>query len=422
MSGVQLKLNSKRSKKKKSLESSAFSSGGHGDALSMGAEDTETTAYVIPVRHSSREQFIISTSRPEHTSNDTSLASDNPIEEIVDANQYGLIPMGSKPTHEQSHEDTDSDMKDSVNTKSSTGLFGNVTKPKSVGPLATTTLLSNSNNGDSNLSRQLAFDTTVTVEDIDPTSEAYKKIPVSEFGKAMLRGMGWTGPDDNESEWMQKEQEKLRKPRENLLGLGAKSTVQKKKEEEAKRKAHEVSGNDKTLTAVTNKSKSDLKDDKGDSSGIPGSNFDKSEQRSAKKRRTDNGDSTSSHKSKKSDKQSDKKTTFWLRAGIQVRIVSKKVAGSSNDGKKANVLDVQVNGICTLSLHSDGKVIDGVKQKYLETVIPSTGKQCMVVKGAYSGQTGRLHEKDKEKETVVIELNDEMEYVVLKMDDVSALH
>jgi hypothetical protein len=49
------------------------------------------------------------------------------------------------------------------------------------------------------------------------TLEDYERVPVEEFGAALLRGMGWKGPSANE-----KSRVKEIKKRPNLLGLGAK--------------------------------------------------------------------------------------------------------------------------------------------------------------------------------------------------------
>ena len=53
-------------------------------------------------------------------------------------------------------------------------------------------------------------------EDIGVDSESYVAVPISEFGAAMLRGMGWTGEDDNKK----KTTENI-VPRPHRLGLGA---------------------------------------------------------------------------------------------------------------------------------------------------------------------------------------------------------
>ena len=50
----------------------------------------------------------------------------------------------------------------------------------------------------------------------EPSRDSYNKIPVEEFGAAMLRGMGWTGSDKTSSSGVIKYV-----PRPERLGLGA---------------------------------------------------------------------------------------------------------------------------------------------------------------------------------------------------------
>ncbi|KAJ2369557.1 DNA primase large subunit Spp2 [Coemansia sp. RSA 2610] len=50
----------------------------------------------------------------------------------------------------------------------------------------------------------------------DVDEEAYERVPIEEFGAAMLRGMGWSGGDAGKAE-----SEEDSRPRPSLLGLGA---------------------------------------------------------------------------------------------------------------------------------------------------------------------------------------------------------
>lgn len=56
-------------------------------------------------------------------------------------------------------------------------------------------------------------------EDIDVESDAYVSVPISEFGAAMLRGMGWSG--DGKQNTKSDQEEKYAAPRPHRLGLGA---------------------------------------------------------------------------------------------------------------------------------------------------------------------------------------------------------
>lgn len=57
--------------------------------------------------------------------------------------------------------------------------------------------------------------------DVDPTSSVYANVAISDFGSALLRGMGWTGGDNNKSGGGGKKNEETIKARPHRLGLGA---------------------------------------------------------------------------------------------------------------------------------------------------------------------------------------------------------
>lgn len=58
-------------------------------------------------------------------------------------------------------------------------------------------------------------------QDLSVDSKAYVSVPIAEFGAAMLRGMGWTGNDDDGSRSKTKDEEVRIQPRPQRLGLGA---------------------------------------------------------------------------------------------------------------------------------------------------------------------------------------------------------
>ena len=58
-------------------------------------------------------------------------------------------------------------------------------------------------------------------EDIDVESSAYISCPISEFGAAMLRGMGWKGNNDDDRRNSKDKKDEEIAPRPHRLGLGA---------------------------------------------------------------------------------------------------------------------------------------------------------------------------------------------------------
>lgn len=80
--------------------------------------------------------------------------------------------------------------------------------------------------------RPVSFEEKAFVQDIStrpdaPALDAYKRVPVEEFGAALLRGMGWKGDSSNKDKETEKEREDassgLVQKRPAFLGLGAKS-------------------------------------------------------------------------------------------------------------------------------------------------------------------------------------------------------
>ena len=127
---------------------------------------------------------------------------------------------------------------------------------------------------------------------------------------------------------------------------------------------------------------------------------------SSKKNEKMNGEGEKDEKSKPS----------WLMTGIRVRLISKK---SSSYLMKGSVIDVPTKSVGTIRLDG-GKIVEGVKEKYLETVLPPIGGICSVLYGQYRGQNARLIEKRKEEGLAFIQLEDDLEGVLLSMDAIAS--
>jgi hypothetical protein len=94
----------------------------------------------------------------------------------------------------------------------------------------------------------------------------------------------------------------------------------------------------------------------------------------------------------------------WLRKGILVRIISEKVGGVSAYLQKGSVVDVKENGAASILLDCGGSILEGVKQKHLETVLPACGLSVMILSGTNSGKVANLLEKYKKEETALVRL------------------
>jgi len=130
----------------------------------------------------------------------------------------------------------------------------------------------------------------------------------------------------------------------------------------------------------------------------------------------------SKHSSKHSSSSRDKEDTppCWLRPRILVRMISKSFGNGKYYNKKANIFDVVGHNQCTIQLE-DGSLVEGVKQRMLETVIPKIGGKVMVVSGPNKGMVGSLLErkKDNNKEDAIVQLLGDLSISAYSLDDVT---
>lgn len=133
--------------------------------------------------------------------------------------------------------------------------------------------------------------------------------------------------------------------------------------------------------------------------------------------------STSSKSHKPSSSSSSKSSSSasqecWLRPNIMVRIVSKSFHGAKYYNKKVLVMDVVSRDECVVQIEG-GRIVEGVKQSMLETVLPADGGPVIIVRGKRKNQCGTLYQRNRRDETVSVQLNEDMEIVTLSMDDVA---
>jgi G patch domain/KOW motif-containing protein len=127
--------------------------------------------------------------------------------------------------------------------------------------------------------------------------------------------------------------------------------------------------------------------------------------------------SRSRSKSDKSDK-SPKDT--WLYPHILVRVISKSFTNGKLYNKKAQVVDVVGAKECVVQL-DNGTLVEGVKQRMLETVLPKPGGKVMVVEGPNRGKLGILLERKKsdDKEDAIVQLLSDLTIETYSLDDVA---
>ena len=109
----------------------------------------------------------------------------------------------------------------------------------------------------------------------------------------------------------------------------------------------------------------------------------------------------------------------WLLADIQVKIVDKRrLGGGKYYQQKAVVVDVVSKYAADLQL-ADGKLLQGVDQKHLETYVPDDrGRRMMVVAGDRRGQLGTLMARNRERGNAAVQLEDDLQVVAFSLDDI----
>ncbi|KAJ3298003.1 hypothetical protein HK104_011298 [Borealophlyctis nickersoniae] len=301
----------------------------------------------------------------------------------------------------------------------------------------------------------------------EATLEDYERVPIEEFGQALLRGMGWeTGKPVGKNPNGLVEPI-MNKPRPHLLGLGATPAPPEKKEKKYI-KPGEKREPDTTLDVPKKPSKDDLprskqqspnrKEDKrgkevlrpgvvvritaGSNKGCEGMIVEVKERSSGtvakvKLNKSDEiarvwldelkplGHKIKSEAANGSSRNGSSSLArrSWLRPHIRLRIVSKSFKGGRFYNKKCVVQDVVTMGECIARLES-GDILEGLMEKHVETYIPNVDKTIIVVQHQdreLVGQTGRLKEKDSGKERAAVQMDHSLDYHTFSYDEICEL-
>jgi G patch domain/KOW motif-containing protein len=98
------------------------------------------------------------------------------------------------------------------------------------------------------------YDVSSRAEDLNVRSDIYEAIPVGQFGAALLRGMGWKGPDKEDGK---KKEEKM-VAREQRLGLGAQARPPDKPKHHSKKDGI-IAGGSSSSSGGGGRSEADIK-------------------------------------------------------------------------------------------------------------------------------------------------------------------
>ncbi|KAL1285603.1 G patch domain and KOW motifs-containing protein [Trichinella pseudospiralis] len=307
---------------------------------------------------------------------------------------------------------------------------------------------------EANVSSRLFVDQYSSENDID-----YDSVPVSDYGKAILKGLGWS-----EGKGIGKTHQKVvavihSTPRPKGLGLGAVLPSVKKQKIDESGKTEDLSlkigalvrwnsnhngtlygkiismdeDNSRVMcqTALSKKTVSlsqfsitvvTAGEYAAKAKCINQSKFEEYKQKS----KNDNNVNNSVHistgvellkneKSQTSESQISR-PRGWVYPQIRVRFVDRNFAKGKFYKLKAYVDDVVAHGCCTL-VFDNGEVLENIRESQIETVIPRQEQSSvMVVCGTFRGQLGRIVHRDTRNCRVLVALAENT--VELSYDDV----
>lgn len=114
-----------------------------------------------------------------------------------------------------------------------------------------------------------------------------------------------------------------------------------------------------------------------------------------------------------------RKVLRWVMPGIRVRIISKTLRSGQLYSSKGVVTDVLDD--CSFTLLTEAReLLDFLSERDVETLIPAIGKDVMVLKDEHRGEVGKLVERDKRRNRVIVQLQ-AAELLTLTQDDLSEL-
>ena len=108
----------------------------------------------------------------------------------------------------------------------------------------------------------------------------------------------------------------------------------------------------------------------------------------------------------------------WATSHLTVRIASKKYQEGKYYLKKGTILDVLSSRI--ILLIEGGEILEDIKERYLETIIPGLNENVLILKGKFKHQTGKLVKRNKKENLVWVQVDNSSEICELKQEDCCA--
>lgn len=199
----------------------------------------------------------------------------------------------------------------------------------------------------------------------EASRDMFERVPVEAFGEALLRGMGFDpAKHSTKPVWYDK-------PRDNLLGLGAKALLP---HEKAKTKAK--AGGAQGASSIAGETLAQT--------ASPGETAAVELAPSPPASARDGAGAISDGPQTKHRRTGDQKV--WPTRGLVVRVIGRRPPAREIYGAEAVVLEVdQATGCCRIKARVSGKsqVVPGVKMVDLETRVSRDCKEVRVVKGSH---------------------------------------
>ncbi|KAJ3023972.1 hypothetical protein HKX48_008586 [Thoreauomyces humboldtii] len=311
----------------------------------------------------------------------------------------------------------------------------------------------------------------VALRPAESTLDDYARVPIEEFGMALLRGMGW-----EQGRAVGKNPDGLTEPitlksRPQLLGLGATpapvlEVKQKKYIRPGEKRKKDPLADELAVRPPRRDEEDAPRDAKRDERDAPLRSGDrvtasagkhtgshgmiveikKRDSGTVAKVRLDGSDrddfariwidelvrfrpSSKQHSRSTGSsprRSSSSSTSSWLRPHVRVRIVSRSL-GSKHHNRKGVIHDVQSPTVCTVRLDGDRSLLDDVAARHLETVVPAVDRSVLVVRvprgmegeGIRAGDTGRVKERDPDNGVVTVQMDEGLQYIEFGFDDVA---
>jgi hypothetical protein len=115
----------------------------------------------------------------------------------------------------------------------------------------------------------------------------------------------------------------------------------------------------------------------------------------------------------------------WLIPNIRVRLISKKLPkyhlqkGVVQDVLLTTTHQSSSGGPKAILLMDNGQVLDKVPERYLETALPKTGGNVVILEGKEIWKKGRLLERSSKDGRCIIQLEEDLEVVNVSLDSVA---